>query len=130
MAPTAVLDPLGRPSKRPKLATKSAHSKVHSDDESLSDGMLEKDETELRLEKLLFGDEAGFLDSLRTESRSQTRALVADPSQKSDVDTDEEDLDEVADEDVRAQLSPTSCSHLFSHSCSSSILGLVHCLLP
>lgn len=53
----------------------------------------EKDDTERKLETLLFGDEAGFLDSLR-----HSQILDTDASHNGE----EEDLDDVADEDVRS----------------------------
>ena len=62
----------------------------------------EKDETEQRLEKLLFGDEAGFLESLHAPSK--TRQLIRrrdSAGSQSNVEEDA-DLDGVADEDVRS----------------------------
>lgn len=64
---------------------------------------LEKDEIELRLEKALFGDNAGFLESLKRQDVGQDKALVRirdDASEDSDVEDGEEGLSDVADEDV------------------------------
>jgi U3 small nucleolar RNA-associated protein 18 len=61
----------------------------------------EKDETELRLEKALFGDEAGFLESL-TSRQDEDRALqrLRRASDDGSDDEEEEDLAEVPDEDL------------------------------
>lgn len=65
--------------------------------------VLEKDETELRLEKMLFGDEAGFMDSLKAPVLGRSLTLVHG-HQDSDEDmvdaADEEDIEEVPDEEV------------------------------
>jgi U3 small nucleolar RNA-associated protein 18 len=64
---------------------------------------VEKDETEEKLEKLIFGDEAGFLDSLKAHSTG--RELLR---QSASSDEEEEhagsgdDLEGLADEDVRS----------------------------
>lgn len=66
---------------------------------------LEKDELELRLEKALFGDDAGFLNSLAGEKRQQAEeALVRayDDGDHEDerLEDQQDDLSDVADEDV------------------------------
>ncbi|KIV82156.1 hypothetical protein PV11_04284 [Exophiala sideris] len=66
---------------------------------------LEKDAIELRLEKALFGDDAGFLDSL---NRSHTREEESDTLIRHDIAGDEDDdggedqgqLSDVADDDL------------------------------
>jgi len=94
MAPTTVLSP------RKPLPRQSRHStKLTSDDEDQS-AVVEKDETERRLEKLLFGDEAGFLDSLQNSTASGKHALLRVSSKESDEDAEGDGLNDVADEDV------------------------------
>ena len=68
---------------------------------------LEKDDTELRLERAVFGDNAGFLQSLTRHVAGDDRALLhrgRDKSDESDygdgADGEDEDLGDVADEDV------------------------------
>jgi hypothetical protein len=70
---------------------------------TLPTDVLEKDEVELRLEKALFGDDAGFLESLTREQPPEAEQL----SRREDTDfegfgseDDQEELDDVADEDV------------------------------
>ena len=64
--------------------------------------VLEKDETELRLEKALFGDEAGFLESLSAARYGQGKELqLYDGGSEDDASSAaEEDLAGLADEDV------------------------------
>ncbi|KAH0841518.1 putative U3 small nucleolar RNA-associated protein [Fonsecaea pedrosoi] len=65
--------------------------------------VLEKDDTELRLEKALFGDDAGFLNSLTRDQIEEDRSLVPRKHGKDD-ESDEDDADgglsHVADEDL------------------------------
>ena len=66
--------------------------------------MIEKDDTELRLEKVLFGDHTGFLESLNHRARTQNTALVLDGDRHSigeseDLEEDE-DISQLADEQV------------------------------
>lgn len=66
---------------------------------------LEKDETELRLEKVLFGDDAGFLESLkapRDSGKSLRRLSHGSGSVDSaeEEDAEEYDLEDVPDEDL------------------------------
>jgi len=66
---------------------------------------LEKDEVELRLEKALFGDNAGFLSSLAAaKPRQEEGALVPAYDESDDEDArledEQDDLNDVADEDV------------------------------
>ena len=66
--------------------------------------ILEKDDVELRLEKALFGDDAGFLESLTKREVGNTRGLIrrtSNGSAESDQDNEEGDrLSDVPDEDV------------------------------
>lgn len=61
-----------------------------------------KDDTELRLEKALFGDDAGFLNSLSAARYGEGKELALyDSHSEDDAAADEdEDLANVADEDV------------------------------
>lgn len=67
---------------------------------------LEKDEAEKKLEKLLFGDDAGFLEGLNShlgDQRVTARTVPgrADAEDAEDAeDAGEEDLGIIADEDV------------------------------
>ena len=64
--------------------------------------VLEKDDTELRLEKALFGDEAGFLDSLtagRSDADNSLQLYGGGDRIHSDAE-EAEDLADVPDEDV------------------------------
>ena len=65
---------------------------------------LEKDDAELRLEKVLFGDDAGFLESLKA-LRGTDRALQrgrsdSDSDQAVEEAEDQDDLNDVPDEDL------------------------------
>ncbi|KIX92993.1 uncharacterized protein Z520_11266 [Fonsecaea multimorphosa CBS 102226] len=66
--------------------------------------VLEKDETELRLEKALFGDDAGFLESLKRDQLQEDRSLVRRKHGKDDESEEDEAADgglsEVADGDL------------------------------
>ena len=69
-----------------------------------SDVSMEKDETERELEKLVFGDDAGFNDGLKFlgqksyTSAGKSKDLVRP---KSNQDAEEEDIEGVQDSDVR-----------------------------
>ena len=69
-----------------------------------SDVSMEKDETERELEKLVFGDDAGFNDGLKFlgqksyASAGQSKDLVRPNSNQ---DAEEEDIEGVQDSDVR-----------------------------
>ena len=68
-----------------------------------SDDSMDKDETEERLEKLIFGDDAGFLDALKRPDYGNSQLVLhEDPSAEGSTEQlDEENLEDVADEDVR-----------------------------
>lgn len=69
-----------------------------------SDDPVEKDETEIELEKLLFGDNTGFHESLKSRGAGfgSLFPLADEQSQPGDVDElDNEGLEEVNDADVR-----------------------------
>ena len=64
---------------------------------------MEKDETELELEKLVFGDDAGFHDSLRDFKASNVLNVIREKSsdaQDANEDKDEDELERVKDSDV------------------------------
>jgi hypothetical protein len=65
-------------------------------------GITEKDETEERLEKLIFGDEAGFLDSLKADTASQELLRISSPAEEGEQRESDGDFEGVADEDVRS----------------------------
>lgn len=91
--------------------------------------VLEKDDIELRLEKALFGDDAGFLDSLKRSNDTEHRSLVRfrdDESEESDAeDAEDGRLSDVADEDVRPALPHKNCAIWLMMTLSSSFLTLV-----
>lgn len=62
--------------------------------------VLEKDETEQKLEKLIFGDEDGFLDSLRLRETGNELPRRSISDEILPHHEDDQELDDVADEDV------------------------------
>jgi U3 small nucleolar RNA-associated protein 18 len=76
-------------------------SEIYSHDSSADESYSEKDETEKRLEKLIFGDEAGFLESIKSHQPENTQPILADEWEDHPEDQDEDDLDNVPDGDVR-----------------------------
>ena len=64
--------------------------------------VLEKDDIELRLEKALFGDDAGFLDALTTHRADYAKVLqrVGSASDGSQGEDSDEELADVPDEDL------------------------------
>jgi len=63
-------------------------------------GMLEKDETEERLEKLVFGDEAEFLNSLQRPEHVKQVLHLPRSDESSQKLQGNESLEDVADDDV------------------------------
>lgn len=87
-----------------------------------------KDETELRLEKALFGDTAGFLDSLSAARYGEGKALKLYDSESDDnAANSDENLSDVPDEDV-SPLSSMPPLDLTFGSFSSSTQALDLCL--
>lgn len=108
--------------------------------DELSDGLnalehddpMEKDETELELEKLVFGDDEGFREGLRSY-RQDVGYLGSgrdDDGREDDMDgpyseTEEQDLDALEDADVSSQyflwaiIAKPGLSRLYSSSSSS-----------
>ncbi|KIW30013.1 uncharacterized protein PV07_05793 [Cladophialophora immunda] len=80
----------------PQRLKNGVKAKLHTD-------VLEKDETELRLEKALFGDDVGFLESLKRDQIQDDRSLVRRKHGKDD-ESEEDDADgglsDVADDDL------------------------------
>jgi U3 small nucleolar RNA-associated protein 18 len=64
--------------------------------------VLEKDDTELRLEKALFGDEAGFLDSISAARHNEGKEVQTYGGESEDdvLSEEDEDLADVPDEDL------------------------------
>jgi hypothetical protein len=62
----------------------------------------EKDEMEEKLEKLIFGDEAGFLDSLKADTTGQELLRISSPGEEDEQRESDGDFEGVADEDVRS----------------------------
>ncbi len=74
----------------------------NTEEGSTSDEIPDKDETEEQLEKLLFGDDAGFLEGLKSHpTDSQITKRVERTSTGAEDEGVEEDLEAIADENVR-----------------------------
>lgn len=90
---------------RPAVALPQPHESDSSFNGFDSDDSTEKDKTELELEKLVFGDEAGFQEGIRTYERKYHTAehnLVVGGENLDDyqVEHDQEGLEGVDDADV------------------------------
>lgn len=86
-----------------------------------------KDDTELRLEKALFGDTAGFLDSLSAARYGEGKALKLYSSESDDnAASNDEDLSDVPDENVSIASRMPPLFLTFS-SFSSWMQALDHC---
>ena len=69
-----------------------------------SDDPMEKDETEVELEKLVFGDDAGFLEGIKSHRQEGARLDFEQLEEGEDVDADvgeDEALEGIADADVK-----------------------------
>jgi U3 small nucleolar RNA-associated protein 18 len=75
---------------------KSSH--IRDENEHTQDEIPEKDETEEQLEKLIFGDEAGFLSGLQAPTAK--KGLILRPDSEQDVSGGEEDLEDVPDDEL------------------------------
>ena len=84
---------------------KSLEPSRHASDD---DSRPENDETEARLEKLIFGDEAGFLDSLKNHDVGETLTQKLPSGNVGEGLRRDEDLENVPDEDVRQRI-PYGC---------------------
>jgi hypothetical protein len=67
----------------------------------VDDEIPEKDETEEKLEKLLFGDDAGFLEGLKARSADQQLVVRTNSDDEDAEDIGDEGLESIADENVR-----------------------------
>lgn len=82
-------------------------SDIEMGDETSSDeeDVPEKDEAEKKLERMLFGDDEGFMGALKKQQDREAGMALTLNSDDSDVDEDSknepEDLDDMADSDVR-----------------------------
>lgn len=88
---------------RVKSRAKTSHSLEASthkpqENERTQDEIPEKDETEERLEKLIFGDEAGFLSGLHAPTARKD--LVLRPDSGEEVSVGEGDLEDVPDDEL------------------------------
>lgn len=76
-----------------------------------SDDPVEKDETEVELEKLVFGDDAGFLEGLKSHRQEVARSEVdqlEEVAEGKDTSADEDEgLEGIADADVKSSVSTT-----------------------
>jgi hypothetical protein len=75
------------------------------------DEIPEKDETEEKLEKLLFGDEAGFLEGLKARSADQQLVARTNSDDEDAEDIGDEGLESIADENVRISSESRKLSH-------------------
>lgn len=99
------------------MPSRPADNDVEMDDETSSDeeSIPDKDDAERKLERMLFGDEGGFMGALKSQQeRADAMQLTLHSDEESDAsgpgengeDMDEEDMANMADSDVI--LSPSS----------------------
>ncbi|KAF7719138.1 Small nucleolar ribonucleoprotein complex subunit [Penicillium ucsense] len=86
-------------------ATHSADEDIDMDDDTSSDeeSVPEKDEDELKLEKMLFGDDEGFMGALKAQQQRENGmrlAVLSDESADEEAEDEEVDLTNMADEDL------------------------------
>jgi U3 small nucleolar RNA-associated protein 18 len=88
-----------------KAVDESDASDVEMVDDAEAEKVREKDEAEKKLERMLFGDDEGFVGALKSQDRD-LMALMAKSDEESaseedeDDDFDDRDLSDVADADV------------------------------
>lgn len=99
MAPAAAKTARKTPSKATKKFVVA--EKLRTDGLPNQTWAIPKDETEERLEKLIFGDEAGFLDSLKVDESSKALIRQSHPNAEEEHAENDWDLEGVADEDVQ-----------------------------
>lgn len=90
---------------RPEVSLLQPHDSDSSFNGFDSDDSSEKDKTELELEKLVFGDEAGFQEGISTYERKYHTAehdlvVGGENSDEYQVEQDQEGLEGVDDADV------------------------------
>lgn len=96
---TAALHPKQKTKSIGKFQKNVANNAQDTDPDS--DEPMEKDETEDRLEKLVFGDDAGFYDSLDAFEQGKDLIRAEDSvSQEGSSSNPEDDLENVDDTDV------------------------------
>ena len=82
-----------------------------AEDHLESDDPMEKDQTEVELEKLVFGDDAGFLEGLKSHRQEVARLDVdqlEEVGEGKDTSADEDEgLEGIADADVKSFVSTT-----------------------
>ncbi|KAL9621889.1 MAG: hypothetical protein Q9160_003710 [Pyrenula sp. 1 TL-2023] len=104
MNTTTKLRTATRHSKQKSNSTRKFHNNVTNnalDTDTDSDEPMEKDETEDRLEKLLFGDDAGFYNSLDNFEQGKDLILAeGSTSQEGSPSSQEDDLKNVDDRDL------------------------------
>ena len=70
------------------------------DKRDVTNEALPKDDVELRLEKALFGDDAGFLESLKRPQGAEDRSLARRGSSEERDSVEDEESDGAVDDDV------------------------------
>lgn len=109
MAPTKIKAARKAPSK-PQKPVQSAFERSESHSDLADRGeVLEKDETEQKLEKLIFGDEAGFLESLRSRHTGKELLRRSSSDEFGEEQGEGDDPEGVADEDVCVAPTPACC---------------------
>lgn len=98
MTPTKMsINPKARNAAKPAETTQAKPSRTYDEIEDAS----EKDETEERLEKLIFGDEAGFLSGLKVPTARMSLVLGPDSDEEEvDVNVEDGDLEDVPDDEL------------------------------
>jgi U3 small nucleolar RNA-associated protein 18 len=100
MAPTAKLKQKEKARKSIANGVEVKSRNAAEDYDSEGSSAPEKDEIEEKLERLLFGDDAGFLEGLKPRSADQQLLLRPSLDAEAVEGEDEEDLGDVADENV------------------------------
>lgn len=101
MAPTRLRKPSSRPPHELNRRSYQINGSQEPTSDVDSDDPMEKDETEERLEKLIFGDDAGFLSALKQHDDGQSRLVLRESSAASQpVDGEVQGLEDVPDADV------------------------------
>jgi len=106
MAPTKLRKRASRPAKTTQLFGSSSNNFEDNGSEAESDDPMDKDETEERLEKLVFGDDAGFLSALKHHDDGRNQLVLREGSSAEETEevAEAEDYEGVADADVRPSL--------------------------
>jgi U3 small nucleolar RNA-associated protein 18 len=94
-AKTAVISKTPKVAKRVKT-TQGTTGITHDEFE----GVPERDETEERLEKLIFGDEAGFLSGLQAPTARKGLVLRPDSNEEASADEEDGDFEDLPDDEL------------------------------